>query len=122
MENSVGNKDAGYNILDHNFHLFEMYCTAIEFIVFNSPPLGTENGKLSMAFYPNDQTEVHSDSTYKRLIMVDKVVKTCLYEYIPHSSTCACAIGQLTKGRSKEDKESLELQPLSAMALEIDFN
>ncbi|KAL3631672.1 hypothetical protein CASFOL_024656 [Castilleja foliolosa] len=31
---------------------------------------------------------------------------------------CASAIGQLAKGRNKEDKESLELQSLSARALE----
>ncbi|KAK4424694.1 ER membrane protein complex subunit [Sesamum alatum] len=31
---------------------------------------------------------------------------------------CTAAIGQLTKGRNKEDKESLELQSLSALALE----
>ncbi|KAM3290422.1 hypothetical protein P3S67_018711 [Capsicum chacoense] len=34
---------------------------------------------------------------------------------------CTSAIGQLTKGRSKEDKESSELQSLSAMALEKDY-
>lgn len=34
---------------------------------------------------------------------------------------CTSAIGQLTKGRSKEDKESPELQSLSAMALEKDY-
>ncbi|GFP83336.1 hypothetical protein PHJA_000477000 [Phtheirospermum japonicum] len=31
---------------------------------------------------------------------------------------CASAIGQLAKGRNKEDKECLELQSLSALALE----
>ncbi|XP_075486878.1 uncharacterized protein LOC142526400 [Primulina tabacum] len=34
---------------------------------------------------------------------------------------CASAIGQLAKGRNKEDKESLELQALSAVALEKDY-
>ncbi|XP_059312220.1 uncharacterized protein LOC132063607 [Lycium ferocissimum] len=34
---------------------------------------------------------------------------------------CTSAIGQLTKGRNKEDKESSELQSLSAMALEKDY-
>lgn len=34
---------------------------------------------------------------------------------------CTSAIGQLTKGRNKEDKESPELQSLSAMALEKDY-
>ncbi|XP_075477685.1 uncharacterized protein LOC142518756 isoform X2 [Primulina tabacum] len=34
---------------------------------------------------------------------------------------CASAVGQLTKGRNKEDKESLELQALSAVALEKDY-
>nr|XP_009765619.1 PREDICTED: ER membrane protein complex subunit 2-like [Nicotiana sylvestris] len=34
---------------------------------------------------------------------------------------CTSAIAQLSKGRSKEDKESSELQSLSAMALEKDY-
>ncbi|XP_073028143.1 uncharacterized protein [Primulina eburnea] len=34
---------------------------------------------------------------------------------------CASAVGQLAKGRNKEDKESLELQALSAVALEKDY-
>ncbi|KAH0726755.1 hypothetical protein KY284_002620 [Solanum tuberosum] len=34
---------------------------------------------------------------------------------------CTSAIGQLTKGRNKEDKESPELQSLSAMALEKNY-
>ncbi|XP_073308969.1 uncharacterized protein [Primulina huaijiensis] len=34
---------------------------------------------------------------------------------------CASAIGQLSKGRNKEDKESLEMQALSAVALEKDY-
>ncbi|XP_031128633.1 ER membrane protein complex subunit 2-like [Ipomoea triloba] len=34
---------------------------------------------------------------------------------------CTSAIGQLAKGRNKEDKESSELQSLSAMALEKDY-
>ncbi|KAL6525516.1 hypothetical protein OROHE_015823 [Orobanche hederae] len=34
---------------------------------------------------------------------------------------CAAAIGQLAKGRNKEDKESLELQSLSAQALERSY-
>ncbi|KAL6555253.1 hypothetical protein OROGR_006511 [Orobanche gracilis] len=34
---------------------------------------------------------------------------------------CAAAIGHLTKGRNKEDKESLELQSLSAQALEKSY-
>ncbi|KAK4379059.1 hypothetical protein RND71_000921 [Anisodus tanguticus] len=34
---------------------------------------------------------------------------------------CTSAIGQLTKGRNKEDKDSSELQSLSAMALEKDY-
>ncbi|KZV54414.1 ER membrane protein complex subunit 2-like [Dorcoceras hygrometricum] len=34
---------------------------------------------------------------------------------------CASAIGHLAKGRNKEDKESLELQTLSAVALEKDY-
>ncbi|PSS24866.1 ER membrane protein complex subunit 2-A like [Actinidia chinensis var. chinensis] len=34
---------------------------------------------------------------------------------------CTCAIGQLTKGRNKEEKESLELQSLAATALEKDY-
>ncbi|KAL3537841.1 hypothetical protein ACH5RR_001207 [Cinchona calisaya] len=34
---------------------------------------------------------------------------------------CTAAIGQLAKGRNKEDKENSELQSLSAMALEKDY-
>ncbi|CAI9112848.1 OLC1v1013345C1 [Oldenlandia corymbosa var. corymbosa] len=34
---------------------------------------------------------------------------------------CSFAIGQLTKGRNKEDKENLELQSLSALALEKEY-
>ncbi|KAM1353971.1 hypothetical protein ACFX2H_033380 [Malus domestica] len=34
---------------------------------------------------------------------------------------CTSAIGQLAKGRNKEDKESLELQSLAATALEKDY-
>lgn len=34
---------------------------------------------------------------------------------------CASAIGQLTKGRNKEDKDSPDLQSLAAKALEKDF-
>ncbi|GFY92026.1 protein prenylyltransferase superfamily protein [Actinidia rufa] len=34
---------------------------------------------------------------------------------------CTFAIGQLTKGRNKEEKESLELQSLAATALEKDY-
>ncbi|KAI5676742.1 hypothetical protein M9H77_07692 [Catharanthus roseus] len=34
---------------------------------------------------------------------------------------CASAIGQLTKGRNKEDKEGSDLHSLSAMALEKDY-